>query len=164
VPQPLSISRQVSQQQILRRKNVQNRPRIGVASSRDRLSSLLRGVNRSQALEPVIEQKPRFEAIFMALQSIHRPACTVPCRFDSSGKRIGIRSALTEPAHPMRWVVEMTYLEPDADHPLGQAFDGAGRRCHCALASTNAGRYGSKNQMSILDSDDQTGLALAALR
>jgi hypothetical protein len=23
-------------------------------------------------------------------------------------------------------VVEMTYLEPDAEHPLGQAFDGAG--------------------------------------
>jgi len=23
-------------------------------------------------------------------------------------------------------VVEMTYLEPDAKHPLGQAFDGAG--------------------------------------
>jgi hypothetical protein len=44
--------------------------------------------------------------------------------FDASGSRIG-----TQVGHaggPNGIVVEMTYLEPDADHPLGQAFDGAG--------------------------------------
>ena len=44
--------------------------------------------------------------------------------FDGSGNRIG-----TQMGHvggPNGIVVEMTYLVPDADHPLGQAFDGAG--------------------------------------
>jgi hypothetical protein len=45
--------------------------------------------------------------------------------FDASGKRIG-----TQVGHvggPSGIVVEMTYLEPDAEHPRGQAFDGAGK-------------------------------------
>jgi hypothetical protein len=44
--------------------------------------------------------------------------------FDASGRRIG-----TQVGHvggPNGIVVEMTYLVPDAEHPLGQAFDGAG--------------------------------------
>ena len=43
---------------------------------------------------------------------------------DASGRRIG-----TQVGHaggPNGIVVEMTYLEPDAEHPLGQAFDRAG--------------------------------------
>jgi hypothetical protein len=45
--------------------------------------------------------------------------------FDASGNRIG-----TQMGHvggPRGIVVEMTYLLPDADHPLGQAFDGQGK-------------------------------------
>ena len=44
--------------------------------------------------------------------------------FDASGRRMG-----TQVGHvggPNGIVVETTYLEPDSDHPLGQAFDGAG--------------------------------------
>jgi hypothetical protein len=45
--------------------------------------------------------------------------------FDASGRRIG-----TQVGHaggPNGMIVEMTYLEPDAEHPRGQAFDGAGK-------------------------------------
>ena len=46
--------------------------------------------------------------------------------FDASGKRLGTQVGTYRRGAPNGMVVEMTYLEPDADHPLGQAFDGAG--------------------------------------
>ena len=46
--------------------------------------------------------------------------------FDVSGRRIGVQVGKYSHEAPNGMVVEMTYLEPDADHPLGQAFDAAG--------------------------------------
>ena len=46
--------------------------------------------------------------------------------FDVSGRRIGVQVGKCSHEAPNGMVVEMTYLEPDADHPLGQAFDAAG--------------------------------------
>jgi hypothetical protein len=86
------------------------------------------GLNRSQPLKPAIEQKrPNLAAIFTTgnyQQWIDRFGTVSRSAFDASGKRIS-----TQVGHaggPSGIVVEMTYLEPDADHPLGQAFDGAG--------------------------------------
>jgi hypothetical protein len=86
------------------------------------------GQNRSAPVKPTIEQKgPDRAAIFTSgnyQQWIDRFGTVSRSAFDASGKRIG-----TQVGHaggPNGIVVEMTYLEPDADHPLGQAFDGAG--------------------------------------
>ena len=46
--------------------------------------------------------------------------------FDKSGRRIGVQIGRYNPGSPNGITVEMTYLEPDAAHPGGQAFDGAG--------------------------------------
>jgi hypothetical protein len=81
---------------------------------------------RSQPLKPV-ERRPDLAAIFTSgnyQQWIDRFGTVSRSAFDASGKRIG-----TQVGHaggPNGIVVEMTYFEPDADHPLGQAFDGAG--------------------------------------
>ena len=79
-------------------------------------------------IKPAIEQKrPDLVAIFTRgdyQQWIDCFGTVSRTAFDTSGKRIG-----TQVGHaggPNGIVVEMTYLEPDADHPLGQAFDGAG--------------------------------------
>jgi|SRR6516164_8118484 len=45
--------------------------------------------------------------------------------FDAAGNRIGTQVGHVGGPHGI--VVEMTYLLPDADHPLGQAFDGQGK-------------------------------------
>jgi hypothetical protein len=89
------------------------------------------GVSRSQAPEPVIEQKrPDLTAIFAKgnySQYIDQLGTTVArAAFDGAGKRIGTQVGIYRAGAPNGMVVEMTYLEPDADHPLGQAFDGAG--------------------------------------
>lgn len=74
-----------------------------------------------------IERRPDLTAIFTNgnyQQWIDRFGTVSRSAFDASGKRIG-----TQVGHaggPNGIVVEMTYLEPDADHPLGEAFDGAG--------------------------------------
>jgi hypothetical protein len=86
------------------------------------------GQNHSPApVKPVIEQKrPNLAAIFTNgdyQQWIDRFGTVSRSAFDASGQRIG-----TQVGHvggPNGIVVEMTYLLPDADHPLGQAFDGA---------------------------------------
>ena len=73
------------------------------------------------------QKRPDLTAIFTNgnyQQWIDRFGTVSRSAFDASGKRIG-----TQVGHaggPNGIVVEMTYLEPDADHPLGQAFDGAG--------------------------------------
>jgi hypothetical protein len=46
--------------------------------------------------------------------------------FDAAGHRIGVQVGRYNPDSPSRMTVEMTYLEPDAEHPQGQAFDGGG--------------------------------------
>jgi hypothetical protein len=99
------------------------------------------GQNRSAPVKPAIElgreaaslgvppkqKRPNLAAIFTTgnyQQWIDSFGTVSRSAFDSSGKRIG-----TQVGHaggPNGIVVEMTYLAPDADHPLGQAFDGAG--------------------------------------
>ena len=39
---------------------------------------------------------------------------------------IGIQIGTYRPGEPNGMAIEMTYLEPDAEHPRGQSFDGAG--------------------------------------
>jgi hypothetical protein len=74
-----------------------------------------------------IERGPDLATIFATgnyQQWIDRFGTVSRSAFDASGKRIG-----TQVGHvggPNGIVVEMTYLVPDAGHPLGQAFDGAG--------------------------------------
>jgi hypothetical protein len=74
-----------------------------------------------------IERRPDLTAMFTTgnyQQWIDRFGTVSRSAFDASGRRIG-----TQVGHvggPNGIVVEMTYLVPDADHPLGQAFDGAG--------------------------------------
>jgi hypothetical protein len=46
--------------------------------------------------------------------------------FDASGRVIGTQVGTYRPGAPNGMIVEMTYLQPDAEHPRGQAFDGAG--------------------------------------
>src|SRR5262245_19443269 len=46
--------------------------------------------------------------------------------YDASGRVIGTQIGTYRPGAPAGMVVERTYLRPDAEHPLGQAFDGAG--------------------------------------
>jgi hypothetical protein len=74
-----------------------------------------------------IERRPDLAAIFTngnIQQWIDRFGTVSRSTFDGAGNRIG-----TQVGHaggPNGILVEMTYLVPDADHPLGQAFDGAG--------------------------------------
>jgi hypothetical protein len=39
---------------------------------------------------------------------------------------IGTQVGTYRPSAPNGMIVEMTYLQPDAEHPRGQAFDGDG--------------------------------------
>jgi hypothetical protein len=80
------------------------------------------------SVRPAIQQKrPDLTAMFTNgnyQQWIDRFGTVSRSAFDDSGNRIG-----TQVGHaggPNGIVVEMTYLVPDADHPLGQAFDGDG--------------------------------------
>jgi hypothetical protein len=47
--------------------------------------------------------------------------------YDASGRVIGVQIGTYRPGEPNRMTIEMTYLEPDAEHPRGQSFDGAGK-------------------------------------
>ena len=92
------------------------------------LAYLYAGPDRSAPVSPPVEQKrPNLAAIFATgnyEQWIDRFGTVSRSAFDASGKRIG-----TQVGHvggPNAIVVEMTYLEPDAGHPLGQAFGGDG--------------------------------------
>jgi hypothetical protein len=94
---------------------------------------LYAGLDRSAPVKPVIEQKrPDLAAIFNDnpngnySQYIDQFGTVARTAFDASGKRIGTQVGAYRPGAPNGMVVEMTYLEPDAKHPLGQAFDGAG--------------------------------------
>jgi hypothetical protein len=78
----------------------------------------------------VIEHKrPNLMAIFNNgnySQYIDQFGTVARTAFDASGKRIGTQVGTYRPGAPNGMVIEMTYLEPDAEHPLGQAFDGVG--------------------------------------
>src|SRR6516162_2266045 len=86
--------------------------------------------NRSAPVKSAREQKhPNLAAIFYGncncQQVVDHFGNVSLSAFDASGNRIG-----TQVGHvggPSGIVVEMTYLVPDADHPLGQAFDGQGK-------------------------------------
>jgi hypothetical protein len=88
------------------------------------------GVNRGEPVKPVIEQKrPNLGAIFNSgnyTQYIDQFGTVARVVFDASGKRIGTQLGTYRHGASNGMVVEMIYLEPDAEHPLGQAFDGAG--------------------------------------
>jgi hypothetical protein len=88
------------------------------------------GLNYSAPVKPVIGQKrPDLTAIFTKgnyTQYADQFGTVARAAFDASGKRIGVQVGKYSHDAPNGMVVEMTYLEPDAEHPLGQAFDGAG--------------------------------------
>jgi hypothetical protein len=76
-----------------------------------------------------IEGRPDLTAIFNNgnySQYIDQFGTVARTAFDASGKRIGTQVATYRRGATNEIVVEMTYLEPDAEHPFGQAFDGAG--------------------------------------
>jgi hypothetical protein len=87
-------------------------------------------VNRGQPVKPAVEQKrPNLAGIFNSgnyTQYIDQFGTVARAAFDASGKRIGTQVGTYRNSAPDAMVVEMTYLEPDPEHPLGQAFDGAG--------------------------------------
>ncbi len=89
------------------------------------------GLNRSSDFgnAAIAEQKrPDLSAIFNNgnyRQYIDQSGTVVRAAFDPSGKRIGVQIGTYRPDVPNGMSLEMTYLEPDAEHPLGQAFDGA---------------------------------------
>jgi hypothetical protein len=83
-----------------------------------------------EKLGSVGEQKrPDLTAIFAKgnyRQYIDEFGTVARTGFDAGGKRVGTQVGTYRAGAPNGMVLEMTYLEPDADHPLGQAFDGAG--------------------------------------
>ena len=59
-------------------------------------------------------------------QEIDRFGTVSRTAYDASGRVIGIQIGTYRPGEPNGMTIEMTYLEPDAEHPRGQSFDGAG--------------------------------------
>ena len=74
------------------------------------------------------EGPPDLQAIFRGdyHQQIDQFGTVSRTAFDESGRVIGIQIGTYRPGDPKGMTIEMTYLEPDAKHPRGQAFDGAG--------------------------------------
>jgi hypothetical protein len=88
----------------------------------------LAGLNRSNPV--AAEQKrPDLTAIFTNgnyQQLIDQFGTVSRTAFEASGRRIGTQVGTYRRGAPNGMLVEMTYLEPDAEHPRGQAFDGTG--------------------------------------
>jgi hypothetical protein len=89
------------------------------------------GLNRGEPVNAVIahQRRPDLTAIFTKgnyTQYADQFGTVARAAFDASGKRIGTQIGTYSPGPPNGMVVEMSYLEPDAKHPLGQVFDGAG--------------------------------------
>jgi len=78
---------------------------------------------------PVIEPRPDLAAIFNRnyKQYVDHLGNAARTAFDGSGRIIGTQVGTYRPGEPNGMVVEMTYLQPDAEHPRGQAFDGSGK-------------------------------------
>lgn len=76
----------------------------------------------------VVVDRPNFEAIFNGKfrQVIDRFGTVCRIAYDTSGRVIGVEVGRYDPNLPNHMSVETIYLEPDATHPQGQAFDGAG--------------------------------------
>jgi hypothetical protein len=76
----------------------------------------------------IADQRPDLATIFSGnYQQIIDPSGTVSrAAFDGCGRLIGVQVGTYSPGEPNGMQIEKTYLEPDAKHPLGQAFDGAG--------------------------------------
>jgi hypothetical protein len=86
-------------------------------------------VNRSDPANAVtVAQRTDLKAIFNGnyQQWIDQFGTVSRTAFDASGRRIGTQIGTYRPGDPNGMTIEMTYVEPDAEHPLGQAFDGAG--------------------------------------
>ena len=79
---------------------------------------------------PASAERPNLAAIFNGngnYQQIADQFGTVSrVAFDASGHRIGVQIGRYDRGSPNGMSIEMTYLEPDAEHPQGRAFDGAG--------------------------------------
>jgi hypothetical protein len=89
------------------------------------------GLNRNEPVNAFIadQRRPDLTAIFTRgnyTQYADQFGTVARATFDASGKRIGVQIGKYSHDAPNGMVVEMTYLEPDADHPLGQSFDGVG--------------------------------------
>jgi hypothetical protein len=74
------------------------------------------------------EGRPDLKTIFNRNyhQQIDRFGTVSRTAYDASGRVIGTQIGSYSPGEPNGMTVEMTYLEPDAEHPLGREFDGAG--------------------------------------
>jgi hypothetical protein len=88
-------------------------------------------LNRSDPVNTVIadHRRPDLMTIFSNgnyQQIIDQLGTVSRTVFDASGQRIGTQVGTYGPGAPNGMLVEMTYLEPDAGHPLGQAFDCTG--------------------------------------
>jgi hypothetical protein len=75
------------------------------------------------------QARPNLTAIFNGnyQQVADRFGTVSRVAFDTSGRRIGVQIGRYNHDSLNGMTVEMTYLEPDATHPRGQAFDGAGK-------------------------------------
>jgi hypothetical protein len=80
--------------------------------------------------DPVIadQEHPDLAAIFNRNyhQEIDQFGTVSRTAYDASGRVIGIQIGTYCSGAPNGMTIEMTYLKPDAEHPRGQAFDGAG--------------------------------------
>ena len=87
-------------------------------------------LSRRDPVKPAIELKRRdLQAIFANgnyQQWIDQFGTVSRTAFDASGRRIGTQVGTYQSGAPNGMLIEMTYLEPDSEHPRGQAFDGAG--------------------------------------
>ena len=89
------------------------------------------GLNRGASVSTVVVEgrSPDLKAIFANgnyQQCIDQFGTVSRTAFDGSGQRIGTQVGNYLRGAPYGMLVEVTYLVPDADHPFGQAFDGAG--------------------------------------
>jgi YD repeat-containing protein len=80
--------------------------------------------------DPVIadQARPDLGTIFNGNyhQEIDRFGTVSRTAYDASGRVIGVQVGTYAPGAPNGMAVELTYLQPDARHPQGQAFDGDG--------------------------------------
>jgi hypothetical protein len=60
-------------------------------------------------------------------QEIDRFGTVSRTAYDASGRVIDVQIGTYRPGEPNGMPIEETYLEPDAEHPRGRAFDGAGK-------------------------------------
>jgi hypothetical protein len=87
------------------------------------------GVLRQPVAAPVGAPRPNLAAIFSHnyKQYVDHFGNAARTAFDESGRIIGTQVGTYRPGEPDGMIVDMTYLQPDAEHPRGQAFDGSGK-------------------------------------